>query len=284
MKGILRRGEPGFPEMITDFLPRVKQLFYEGDPALLTDRTVAVVGSRRCTQYGKTVAKSIGTLAAEEGVTVISGLARGIDTAAHQGALEAGGKTIAVLGGGTDYYYPAENKALQQQIGKEGLLLSFHSADYQPKPFDFPERNQLIAVLSEKVAIVEAGRESGALITAEYAESFGRAVYAVPGNITSHYSFGTNQLIRDGVIPLILIEDIFTDMGIQTGGKKGVLSQLGEAERKVYEVICACGETTIDEIYHKVNMKLPEISGIITILEMKGIIFSSLGKIFVAKF
>lgn len=281
---VIKREEQDFPRKIKDCLPKVESLYYEGDLTLLETKSVAVVGSRRCTQYGRTVARSVGARAAETGVTLVSGLARGIDTEGHRGVLEAGGKTIAVLGGATNYFYPAENRQLQLEIAEKGLLLSLHPPGYRPQPYDFPVRNQIISAVSESVAVIEAGRESGALITAEIAGEMGKAVYAVPGNITSHYSFGSNQLIRDGVSPLIFIDDIFSDMGVPLHAGEEVIESLGEDEKKVYNIIKNSGQTTLDEIYHKINMNLSEISGIITILEIKGIIFSSLGKICVAKF
>lgn len=273
-----------FPAELKEHEPVMKTLYYAGNLQLLEERAVAVVGSRNCTQYGKTVAKSIGVKCAENGVVLISGLAKGIDTQAHKGALEAGGSTIAVVGGGTEYYYPAENRKLQQEIAEKGLILSLHEPSYQPRPYDFPVRNRIISALSEHVVVVEAGNQSGALITAVDAAEKGRGVYAVPGNITSHFSFGTNQLIRDGATPLILIDDLFIDMGMKPYIKESIEETLGEDEKKVFTVIKNSGEVTIDQIYHKTNMKLSEISGIITILEMKGLIFSSLGKVFVAKF
>lgn len=284
MQGKLMMADDNFPQILRDFVPDVGVLYFEGDFTLLQNRCIAIVGSRKCTQYGRTVAKTIGKRAAENGVTVVSGLARGIDTAGHLGALEAGGKTIAVLGGATDHYYPPENRQLQQRIAREGLLLSQHEPGYVAKAYDFPKRNRLISALSESVVVVEAPNRSGALITAECAEEQGKNVYAVPGNITSYYSFGTNKLIRENATPLILIDDIFLDLNISPYIKEDNLLELGEDERKVFEVVKNCGEVTIDEIYHKTNIKPSEINGIITILEMKGIIFSSLGKILVAKF
>lgn len=284
MQGKLLIDDDKFPQILRDFVPDLGVLYFEGDPGLLQNRCIAIVGSRKCTQYGKTVAKTIGRRAAENGVTVVSGLAKGIDTAGHLGALEAGGKTIAVLGGGTDHFYPPENRKLQQRIAREGLLLSEHEPGYIARYYDFPKRNRLISALAESVVVVEAPNRSGALITAECAEEQGKNLYAVPGNITSYYSFGTNQLIRENTTPLILIDDIFLDLNISPYIKEDNLLDLGEDERKVFEVIKNCGEVTIDEIYHKTNIKPSEINGIITILEMKGIIFSSLGKVFVAKF
>ena len=284
MKGKLLKDDDKFPQILRDFVPDLGVLYFEGDLELLKNRCIAVVGSRKCTQYGKIVAKTIGRRAAENGVAVVSGLAKGIDTAGHQGALEAGGKTIAVLGGGTDHFYPPENRKLQQRIAREGLLLSEHEPGYIARSYDFPKRNRLISALAESVVVVEAPNRSGALITAECAEEQGKKLYAVPGNITSYYSFGTNKLIRENTTPLILIDDIFLDLNISPYIKEEKLLELGEDERKVFEVIKNCGEVTIDEIYHKTNIKPSEINGIITILEMKGIIFSSLGKVFVAKF
>ena len=284
MKDFLQREDRHFPSIVRELLPDIERLYFAGDPSLLQSPSIAAVGSRKCTQYGKTVASGVGRRACEYGVTLVSGLARGIDTAGHSGVLEAGGKTIAVLGGGTEYYYPAENRRLQQQIASEGLLLSFHERTYQPRPFDFPQRNRLIAAISQSIIVVEAGRESGALITAEYGAQYGKNVYAVPGNITSHYSFGTNLLIRDGATALILIDDIFTDMGINKKMVKRTEIELGSQERLILEIIKEGGEVTIEDLHHKTNMKPSEINGIITILEMKGIIFSALGKIFVAKF
>ena len=284
MKGRIKKGDRDYPKALADFMPDAEEIWVDGDLSLLDRRAVAVVGSRRCTAYGRTVARNIGKRMAEHGVVVVSGLARGIDTAGHLGALEGGGKTIAVLGGGTDCYYPPENRRLQERIAREGLLISEHPPKYTARPYDFPKRNRVIAALSESLTVVEAGNRSGALITAECAEEMGKRVYAVPGNITSIYSLGANKLIRETVTPLILIDDLLIDMGILPDSA-GLLTQgLGQDEKRVFDVICSGGEVTVDEIHHKTNMKPSEINGIISILEMKGLIFSSMGKVFVAKF
>lgn len=284
MKGKIDRKSEAFPERIREFTPNVKAIYIDGDAELLYTPSLAVVGSRKCTSYGKTVAKNIGFTMGQNDVTLVSGLARGIDTAAHMGALEAGGATIAVLAGGTDTYYPPENRKLQEQIAAEGLLLSEHPFDYCARAYDFPVRNRIISAISDSVVIVEAPRRSGALITAECAEEQGKKLYAVPGNITSHYSFGTNVLIRDGVTPMFCVEDLLTDMGISPDVKEDILEELGEDERRVFDVVKNSGEVTVDEIYHKTFIQPSKINGIITVLEMKGIVFSAMGKIFVAKF
>lgn len=283
-EGCLKKGDPFFPEKLLKLKPEVKELYYQGDLTLLDGPAAAIVGSRRCTRYGRVVAKALGKKAAASDIAVISGLAKGIDAAAHTGALEAGGRTIAVLGGGTSCFYPPENRRLQIQIAEEGLLISEHEPDYQVRAFDFPLRNRIIAALADSLVVVEAGNRSGALITAECAADLGRNVYAVPGNITSLYSFGSNKLIRDGAMPLILMDDLITDMGVVPYINEDSYQGLGRDERRVFDVIRSGGETTVEEIHHRTDMKLSEINGIITILEIKGLIFSSMGKIFVAKF
>lgn len=284
MEGRVSRGEKDFPEKVYQFSPDVKELYYKGNLHLTKEPSIAVVGSRKCTTYGVTVAKEIGKRAAQNQVVIVSGLAKGIDTAGHQSVLEHGGTTIAVLGGGTDRYYPAENRQLQRTIAVKGLLLSEHPSEYLPRAFDFPKRNRIISALSESVVVIEAPNRSGSLITAEAAEEQGKQVYAVPGNITSHYSFGTNKLIREGVTPLILLDDLFLDLGIQIQVPERTLQQLGKDELAVYKVILEKGEIRAEEIAFEAEMHLGNVQGILTILEMKGLVFSAMGKFFVAKY
>ena len=284
MEGRVCRGEKDFPEKVYQFSPDVKELYYKGNLLLTNSPSVAIVGSRKCTTYGITVAKEIGKRAAQNHVLVVSGLAKGIDTAGHQSVLAHGGNTIAVLGGGTDRYYPAENRQLQRKIGAEGLLLSEHPADYQPRAYDFPKRNRIISALSESVVVIEAPNRSGSLITAEAAVDQGKQVYAVPGNITSHYSFGTNKLIREGTMPLILLDDLFVDMGICPILSQSQMNKLGTEEREVYRVIAEHGEITAEEVAFAVEITIGKAQGILTVLEMKGLIFSAMGKFFVAKY
>ena len=284
MEGRVCRGEKDFPEKVYQFSPDVKELYYKGNILLAKGLAIGVVGSRKCTTYGITVTKEIGKRAAHNQVTVVSGLAKGIDTAGHQSVLDHGGKTIAVLGGGTDRYYPAENRQLQRKIGAEGLLLSEHPGDYLPRAFDFPKRNRIISALSDSVVVVEAPVRSGALITAEAAVEQGKQIYAVPGNITSHYSFGTNKLIHEGVMPLILLDDLFTDLGIRPTLPKEKAMELGMEEQIVYQLLLEKGELTAEEISFGAEMAVGKAHGILTILEMKGLIFSAMGKFFVANY
>lgn len=284
MKGQILRGDEFFPDELIKCTEDVKELFYDGNKDLLKGICIAVVGSRKCTEYGKTVARNIGKRVSECGCVLVSGLAKGIDTAAHMGAIEGGGRTIAVLGNGTDICYPAENRNLQERIRKEGLLISEYPEGMKAKPYMFPRRNRIISGISQSIVITEARDGSGALITAELAMEQGKRLYAVPGNITSYYSFGTNKLIRENVTPLILIDDLFLDLGVSLPEEDPVLEKLGEEEKLIYEVLQRNGEQSVEEICHKTNINPSKINGIITILEMKGVIFSSLGKFFVAKF
>ncbi len=165
--------------------------------------TVAVVGARACSSYGAQVARTLGRDLAAAGVTVVSGLARGIDAEAHRGALEAGGRTVAVLGCGIDRDYPAAHAELARRIAETGGIVSEYEPGVEPAPWRFPARNRIIAALADAVLIVEARTRSGALITVDLAMEVGRAIYAVPGEITSLLSDGTNQLLRQGHATLI---------------------------------------------------------------------------------
>lgn len=173
---------------------------------------LAIVGTRRATVYGKLTTRRLARDLAREGVTVVSGMARGIDTEAHQGALEAGGRTIAVLGCGVDIVYPPENRGLMEEIIKKGAVISEFSLGQQPDAPHFPQRNRIISGLSKGVLVVEAPLKSGALITANFALDQGRDVFAVPGNINNPNSHGTNQLIKEGAKLVESVEDVLEEL------------------------------------------------------------------------
>lgn len=182
-------------------------LYAIGNIELLKEKSIAIVGTRRCTNYGKKVAKQISAEITKYNLNVISGLAMGIDTQAHIGAH---GKTIAVLGSGVDIIYPEENKTLAKEIiHNGGLIISEYPIGTKPEKMYFPSRNRIISGISDGVIVVEARKKSGSLITAEFALEQGKDVYAVPGDITSINSEGTNNLIKEGAIPFTNIEDLF---------------------------------------------------------------------------
>jgi DNA processing protein len=189
--------DPGYPALLAS-MPSPPVLDVRGAVVAEDALAIAIVGARRATEYGLEVAESLAAELAARGVTIVSGLARGIDTAAHRGALAAGGRTIAVLGSGIARIYPPENRALAEEIVGRGAVVSQFERDADARPFHFPLRNRTLAGLAQGVVVVEAAERSGALITAGLAAELGREVFAVPGRITSPASRGANGLLKDG--------------------------------------------------------------------------------------
>lgn len=184
-------------------------LYAKGNIELLNKKSITIVGSRDCSEYGKYVSEKFSYLLSKENICIVSGMAKGIDSCAHKGALLAKGKTIAVLGSGVNNIYPLENKKLYEDIlNNDGLILSEYGINTKATPEKFPERNRILSGLSEKILVIEASRKSGSMITVNQAIEQGKNVYAVPGNITSSKSSGTNGLIKDGAILVSSLEDI----------------------------------------------------------------------------
>ena len=279
----LRPADTDYPPMLRDIPDPPPCLYAIGDTSLLQQRALAVVGSRKCSEYGKRIAMQIGKTAAQNQVVLVSGMAKGIDSFAHLGALHAGGKTIAVLGSGVDICYPRENAKLYAEIAAKGLLLSQFPPGLQPRPQTFPQRNRIIAGLAEAVTVVEAGTNSGALITAEYAAALSREIFAVPGNITSAYSLGCNKLLMDGASPIAVIDDIFLGMGLTPAADPEETAALGQDEQFVYRMIQKQGETSIDDLCQKLQKDSVYVTGIVSVLEIKGLVAYHFGKIFIAK-
>ena len=271
-----------YPELLRQIPNPPKKLFCRGNPELLDCRKVAVVGSRRYSLYGKQTALMIGKYFGKTELAVVSGLASGIDTFAHTGVLEAGGSTIAVLGTGLDWNYPVKNKPLQEEIAEKGLIISEYENDFSGNQYSFPARNRIISGLSEGVVVVEAGSSSGSLITAQFAGEQGRTVYAVPGNINSQFSIGTNLLIRDGAVPLVVVKDVLLDMGLELPEESEKKIALGGDEMAILEIVKRNNGIHVNEIAHIMNKNIGKISAIITVLEIKGIVISHGGKIHLA--
>ena len=205
------------PPLLTEIHDPPKRLFVRGngDEAVLCGPAVAVVGARACSPYGRQAARMLGRELAAAGVVVVSGLARGIDGEAHRGALETGGHTVAVLGCGIDRDYPAVHGSLAGAIAERSLLVSEYGPGVEPAPWRFPARNRIIAGLCAATVVVEARERSGALITADFALEDGREVFAVPGEITSALSAGTNDLLRLGATPLTAAADVLESLGLK---------------------------------------------------------------------
>jgi len=211
------RSDASFPPLLRELHDPPPGLFLRGsaEPQLLSATAVAIVGARACSSYGCQVARLLGRELAAAGLVVVSGLARGVDGEAHRGALESGGATVAVLGCGIDRDYPAAHSQLGRGICQSGLLVSEYAPGVEPAPWRFPARNRIIAGLACATVIVEARERSGALITADFALEAGREVFAVPGEITSALSAGTNGLLRVGATPLTGTHDVFESLGIE---------------------------------------------------------------------
>lgn len=273
-----------FPKSLKGSLhgAKVKKLYYRGDLSVLDTPMVTVVGSRRYTSYGRAVTEMIARTLVSNGITVVSGLANGIDSFAHRGALQNRGKTIAVLGNGFGQCYPKSNRDLMDRIGREGLLLTEYEYDQPARKYAFPARNRILAALSEAVIVVEASMGSGSLITAGMAAEMGKTVFAVPGNITSAYSVGTNLLIKDGAVPLLSMNDILMTLGI-TPKNEDPSVHLGEDEEPVYKFIRENEGCTSDQLVHQLKKPIGTVQAVLTILEIKGYITTYAGKIYLAK-
>ncbi|MEG0829962.1 MAG: DNA-processing protein DprA [Anaerovoracaceae bacterium] len=275
--------EENYPLMLNGIADPPNPIYYIGDISLASKRCVAIVGSRKSTDYGQWAAFKLAERLGECGVPVVSGMAQGVDSFAHKGALKAGGKTIAVLGCGIDICYPASSKRLRDEIMKEGLVLSEYGEGVPPARYTFPKRNRIISGICETVVVTQAGNQSGALITAEIAADQGRNVYSVPGNINNIYNLGNNKLLRDGAIPLVVLEDLLADMGIQSHKIQEVEKNLGKDEKNIYKLLAKGGEMTVDQLCSETGVPVGVVNGLVTILEMKGLVLTSLGKVFIAK-
>lgn len=254
--------------------------------------SVAVVGSRSASVYGTSVAQQWSARLAELGFTIVSGMARGIDTAAHTGALKAHGQTVAVLGCGLAHIYPPENKKIRDAIAAHGAVISEFPMEALPLPFNFPRRNRIISGLSRGVIVVEAAEKSGALITADFALEQGREVYAVPGKVDSPTSRGVHGLIKQGAKLVSCVEDILEDLHPQLLGEfrdAGAIPRksetvvpefLTEAEQEVYKVITD-RPAHIDQLIDRCGTDALRMTAVLSRLELKHLIKQLPGKLFV---
>jgi DNA processing protein len=273
--------DPRYPRLLRLIQNPPRRLYWRGDLALASKAAVAVVGARKATDYGKWAAANLAKTLVEYGLVVVSGMAYGIDSEAHRGALAAGGKTVAVLGCGVDVCYPSRNVRLMNEILETGLVLSEFEPGTTPRDFTFPMRNRVISGLCVATAVVEAGLHSGSLITAERAAEQGRSVYAVPGNINRAMSFGCNKLIRDGALPIVVFDDVAKDLKlVRADAVERRAETLGVAERAIYAALCRNGEMTVDELCLETGMPPQDINGVVTVLEMKGVVETAGGRVF----
>ncbi len=266
-----------YPHRLQNIEDRPRVIYQKGSYIDDDNLSIAIVGSRKLTAYGKWASEKFAKELASIGVTVISGLAYGVDSIAHLSALEAGGRTIAVLGNGIDNIYPKTNKNLYKDIPNNGCLISEFPLGCEPLSFHFPMRNRIISGLSLGVIVIEAQEKSGSLITSSHAINQGKDVFAVPGNINSLYSKGTNLLIRDGAIPLLDIDDILREIDelkLMKNNKKfeEILEiSLSESEKKIVNEL-KTGPLHCDIISLNTGIDIQTVISIIMILEMKSVV------------
>ncbi|MBX2999780.1 MAG: DNA-processing protein DprA [Caldilineaceae bacterium] len=249
-------------------------LYVRGELQPVDSCAVAVVGTRRASAYGREVAHTLACELARNGVTVVSGLALGVDAIAHQSAADAGGRTLAVLGSGVDQVYPASNRSLAEAILRHGAIISEYPLGTKPEANNFPPRNRIISGLSLCVVVVEAGERSGALITAKFAAEQGREVFAVPGSILHPGSLGCNQLIQNGAMPLLSVTDVLDLLDLervsaQSEMRTTVAADPGEA--KVLSYLSA-EPKHVDEIVQELTLVASQVTGLLTMMELKGLV------------
>lgn len=270
-------GDPSYPNTLAQIADPPVILYTKGKLPEQKMPLIAVVGSRRATPYGKAVARKLSRDLVQLGWGVVSGMARGIDTAAHEGALEAGGYTLAVFGCGINHCYPRENKKLKERIEEKGCLLSEFPPDTGPLAKNFPIRNRIISGCSMGVLVVEAGERSGALITAYNALEQNREVFAIPGSLTSEYSRGTNRLIKQGAKLIETAADIVEEFPYlnwvpvpQTPQKKSLEPSLTIEESCVLQKL-SLEPIHIDQLVEKTGLSVSIVGGILTLLEFRGL-------------
>lgn len=276
-----------YPKKLREIINHPSILYCKGDISCLNDLSIGIVGSRKATVYGKYCADRFARELSSFGITIISGLAYGIDSYAHKSTLLSNGKTIGVLGCGINVIYPLKNKELYERIeNSNGAIITEYPFDMQPVPANFPARNRIISGLSSGILVIEAQDKSGTLITVSHAADQGREVFAIPGNIDSIFSVGTNKLIRDGAKLVLNVEDIIEELpnfnfkSNKSKYEKFNYNSLSKIERRLVDVI-RNGEKSHDDLAIECDLSIGEIISGLSILEMKSIIILNSNKKFV---
>jgi DNA processing protein len=274
---VLTWDDPGYPESLRTIEGSPPVLYVRGRLLSQDEWAVAVVGTRHASAYGREVARVLSSELARAGVTVVSGLALGVDTVAHRAALDAGGRTIAVLGSGVDQIYPPQNRGLAQAIAGQGALVSEYALGVRPDASNFPPRNRIISGLSRGVIIVEAGERSGALITAQFAVEQGRDLFAVPGNILSPGSVGCNLLIQQGATPLLSVDDVLEQLNMSRVVDHCALRESVPADPAEAALLQHLSHepTHIDDLVRKTGLNAGQVSSLLALMELKGMVHQS---------
>jgi len=273
-----------YPKNLIDLEDSPPILYCRGKILTIDSNAVAIVGTRRATEYGKIAARTLGKQLSELGITIVSGMAMGIDTQAHIGALKENGRTLAVMGTGIDLIYPSSNRNLASEIAENGCLITELPPLSRALPYHFPARNRIISGLSKAIIAVEAAQRSGVFSTVRWALEYGRDVYALPGDINRKVSEGTNKLIKDGAIPLTSYKDVLENTKLKTKEKKIKKAQeipdLSEKEKMVYQVLEVTPKST-DSLAGETGLKPQIIMTTMALLELKGLSREVSGKRFI---
>ena len=263
-----------YPRRLKEIAQPPPVLYVRGEIRLEDEWSVAIVGTRRMTSYGRQVTEEIAGALARSGVTVISGMARGVDAIAHQAALNAGGRTLAVMGCGVDRIYPPEHQCLAEQIITQGGLVSDYPPGTPPEASNFPPRNRIISGLAMAVVVVEASLKSGAMITASFAADQGREVFAVPGNINAPQSQGANRLIQNGAHPLLDVRDILEILDLTMVVERRtarVVLPADAVEARLYDIL-GLEPLHVDEIRARTDMPIEKVTSTLALMELKGMV------------
>lgn len=264
--------DEGYPMRLREVDQSPALLYVWGDLQERDQWAVGIVGTRTPSSYGRAVTEELATALANQGLTIVSGMARGVDGIAHQAALDAGGRTIAVLGSGLEHIYPPEHHQLARAIAESGAVVSEYALGTPPEGRNFPPRNRIISGLSLGVVVVEAGRTSGALITADFAADQGRDVFAVPGDITRKQSVGTNRLIKQGAVPLTEAAEVMEVLNLAMLDQQKQLELELPADPVEARLLETLGREPlhVDEIRARCDMPANEVSAGLAMLEIKG--------------
>ncbi len=268
---IVAAGDPEYPASLSEIADGPVALFCAGDVGLLSERGVAIVGTRRASPYGRWAACEISRRVASCGEVVISGMAEGIDSAAQRTCLDCGGKTVAVLGTGIDICFPASSRRLYEDIRRKGLLVSEYPPGERGWRYNFPERNRIISGLCSRCVIVEGTEKSGSMITAGLALEQGREVFAVPGNIDQPASVGVNKLIYDGACPITGLDSVEKTLGIGRGSVRAPAG-MSDAEKRIYDVLEMSGSLAAEVLAMRAGLGAQQAAQLLTAMELKGII------------
>ena len=290
---LLNWTEPEYPQSLLQIYDPPVMLYVRGDPQVLNLPSLGIVGTRRPTLYGTQMAQRLGRDLAARGLVILSGMARGIDAIGHQGAMDAHGRAIGVLGTGIDVCYPKENKKLYEKVLERGAIISEFPLRTHPAPENFPIRNRIVAGMPLGVVVVEGAQYSGSLITARLAMELGREVFGVPGNVTQPVSFAPNQLIKQGAKLVTSAEDVIEELPTPIRAallqaekpeaeQRNLLAAaaLEGAEKKLYELLSTEQPVHIDDIVERSGLNSSEVLATLFDLEMKGIIRQLPGKQF----